>query len=156
MNTKRNLWPYGIILTFVLFISGTIALIVIACRNDSDLVSSNYYEEEIRFQNQIDRMQRGQELGDEAGVAYNGEQQKIVVTVPAGHVQGATQGRIHLYRPSAAGLDRNIELKPDANGTQSIDAAQLQPGLWKVKVYWTANGSDYRVDGKVVVEARPS
>ena len=47
-------------------------------------------------------------------------------------------GSIELYRPSAAGMDRAVRLEPDANGVQRLDAAGLAPGLWQVRVSWTA------------------
>jgi hypothetical protein len=156
MKSKRNLWPYGILLTFVLFISGTITLIVIACTNNADLVSRDYYEEEMRFQTQIDRLDRAQQLDAQAEVAYSADRKQIVITLPPGHSHGGTLGRIQLYRPSAAGLDRSIELKTDASGVQLVDAAKLQPGLWKVKVLWTANGTDYQIDQRILVQADQS
>ncbi|MBC8097718.1 MAG: FixH family protein [Akkermansiaceae bacterium] len=156
MNSKRNLWPFGILLTFALFISGTIALIVIACNNDPDLVSHNYYEEEMQFQQQIDRLDRAHGLEAPAQVSYNAARRQIVVTLPPGHTQKETSGSIQLYRPSASGLDQNVELKPDANGIQSLDARHLLPGLWKVRVFWTAHGTEYRADQKVVIGEKKS
>ena len=41
MKTPRNLWPTGIIVTFVLFFAGTIGLVVMACSQRADLVSAD-------------------------------------------------------------------------------------------------------------------
>lgn len=153
---KRNLWPYGIVLTFILFISGTAALIVIACQNNADLVSTQYYEDEILFQTEIDRVKRAQTLASPARVTYTAAQKRITITLPGAHATNELQGSIQLYRPSAAGLDQTIELKPDATGVQAFDTAQLQPGLWKVKVLWTVNGAEYQIDERVVIEANQS
>ncbi|HYG21666.1 MAG TPA: FixH family protein [Verrucomicrobiae bacterium] len=156
MNPNRNLWPYGILLAFGLFVSGTVALIVIACRNDSDLVSAEYYEEEIRFQAHIDGARRAHDLTTATPVVYEASQKQIRITLPRPQGSPLAKGTIQLYRPSAAAMDRSIELEPDANGVQVIDAALLEPGLWKVKVIWTAAGLDFRVDEKVIIEARRS
>lgn len=152
----RNLWPYGIILTFILFISGIAGLVGIACTQKSDLVSANYYEEEVRFQTQIDRFERARGLDAPARIAYDPAQKRITVTLPPGHASAPTSGRIQFYRPSAAGLDQSLDFKPDPSGVQSFDARNFQAGLWKVRVFWTANGNDYRVDQKVVIEAKGS
>ena len=146
----------GVTLTLVLFLTGTIGLVIMACRNPSDLVSTTYYEDEIRYQQQIDRLDSADRLKVNASVAYDPVQQRIVVTLPPGQSRIETAGRVQLYRPSAAGLDQHHELKPDASGVQSFDAKGLQPGLWRVKVFWTANGTEYRYDQKVVVETRKS
>ena len=54
MKTTRNLWPLGIVITFVLFFCGMASVVVIAATHREDLVSDNYYEQELKFQNQID------------------------------------------------------------------------------------------------------
>jgi nitrogen fixation protein FixH len=58
---------------------------------------------------------------------------------------------VHLYRPSAAGLDRQLALELDAAGVQALDASGLEPGLWRVKVTWSVGGQQYYFDQKVVI-----
>ena len=65
-------------------------------------------------------------------------------------------GRIEFYRPSAAGMDHTVKLTPDAKGVQRVEAADLAPGLWKVRVSWTVRNQDYFLDQKVVVGAKAS
>jgi nitrogen fixation protein FixH len=153
---SKNLWPLGIMLTFVFFITGTTGLVVLACRQKSDLVSANYYEEEVRFQSQIDRSERTRKLSQEAAVTYNAAQSCITILLPVKEGQQVTAGRIQLYRPSESKLDRQVDLNLDPNGAQIINATQLKNGLWKVKVSWTADGEDYFVDRKVIVASRRS
>jgi len=43
MKPTPNLWPLGIIAAFVIFISGTISLVVMASSHKAELVSDNYY-----------------------------------------------------------------------------------------------------------------
>jgi nitrogen fixation protein FixH len=76
--------------------------------------------------------------------------------LPPAQTASAITGTIELYRPSARALDRSFPLKVDANGLQSLDAASLVPGLWKVRVSWTADNQDYYLDQKVVVGAGTS
>ena len=59
---------------------------------------------------------------------------------------------MQLYRPSAAGLDRELKLELDATGSQSLDAAALEPGLWKVRIHWTSHQQEYFADKSVVVK----
>jgi len=156
MTTNRNLWPLGIILTLVFFFAGTVGLIVMACSQKVDLVRPDYYEQELKFQNQIDQVERTHRAASQASVAYDAAGKCIVVSLPPGQVAHEIRGRIELYRPSAAGLDRTVELAPDPKGVQRLDAAGLAPGLWKVRVSWTVEQQDYYLDQKVVVGAKPS
>jgi nitrogen fixation protein FixH len=149
MNTKKNLWPYGIITAFAIFMTGTIGLIVLACSHRTELVSDDYYEQEIRFQSQMERQQRASTQG--ASVIYEPRTHAIRISVPSGTAPGSVSGRIHLYRPSAAGLDRKLSLELDAQGTQLVDATRLSAGLWKVRVTWSAGTQEYYLDQSVIV-----
>ncbi len=72
MKTTRNLWPLGIIAAFVVFFAGTAGLIVMACAQKVDLVSADYYEQELRFQKRINGLDHAKELGERASVVYDG------------------------------------------------------------------------------------
>jgi nitrogen fixation protein FixH len=152
----RNLWPLGIILTFVIFIGGTVGLVILACHNPADLVSANYYEDEVRFQTQMDRLDRTRQLDSPATVTCDAGQRRITISLPTRHAQAASEGCVELYRPSESGLDRRIKLETDSNGIQTIDTSKLKPGSWKVKVTWKAGGEDFFLDQNVVVEAKDS
>ena len=156
MKTSRNLWPLGIIVTFVLFFAGTVGLIVMACSQKVDLVSADYYEQELKFQGRIDRVERTRSAATLATVAYDAAGKCITISLPAGQAGHEVSGRIELYRPSAAGLDRAVKLEPDTRGVQRVDATGMSPGLWKVRVSWTVEKQDYYLDQKVVVGAKAS
>ena len=156
MTTSRNLWPLGIILTLVFFFAGTVGLIVMACSQHVDLVRPDYYEQELKFQNQINQVERTHRTASQAAVAYDVAGKCIVISLPPDQAPRELTGHIELYRPSAAGLDRTIKLAPDSKGEQRLDAAGLAPGLWKVRVSWTAEQQDYYLDQKVVVSSKTS
>jgi len=148
MKPPRNLWPLGIILTFALFISGTIGLVVMACMHSTDLVNANYYDQEIKYQAHIDSEARAQQAG--ANVSYDKTARHIVIALPA---MKSVTGQIQLYRPSAAELDKEYKLEPAANGIQTLDVAGLQRGLWKVRVSWNSEGRDYFLDREIIISA---
>jgi len=151
MKTTRNFWPLGIIVTFVIFISGTIGLVVMACMHRTELVNSNYYDQEIKYQARIDSETRAQQAG--AHVSYDRSARHIVISLPAMHPAKDITGQIQLYRPSAAGLDKEFKFEPAADGIQTLDAAGLQPGLWKIRVLWNVEGHDYFMDQKIIIAA---
>ena len=156
MKTSRNLWPLGIIVTFVLFFAGTVGLIVMACSQKTDLVSADYYEQELRFQGRIDRVERTRHAASQAVVAYDAASRCITVSLPPEQARLEVWGSVELYRPSAAGMDRAVRLQPDTNGVQRLDATGMAPGLWRVRVTWTAEKQNYYLDQKVVVGSKPS
>ena len=156
MKTSRNLWPLCIIVTFVLFFAGTVGLIVMACSQKVDLVSPDYYEQELKFQGRIDRVERTRNAATQGSVAYDAANHCITVSLPAEQAHREVWGGIELYRPSAAGMDRAVRFQPDTNGVQRLDATGMAPGLWRVRVTWTAEKENYYLDQKVVVSSKPS
>jgi len=150
MKTK-NLWPIGIVSSLVLFFLGTVALVVIAGSHPNDLVSSNYYYDEVRFQKQIESVARARSLETGAQVVYDRITREIRLSVPPRSLEPSAHGQIYLYRPSSAGLDRRVELKLDASGAQRINASEIHAGLWRVKVSWTDAGGEYFFERQLVV-----
>ena len=151
MNKARNYWPYGVIAVFAIFILGTAGLIVLACTHRTELVSADYYEQEIRFQTQLDRQRRARESG--ALVAYEPEARRIRIALRNAREGQPVSGRVHLYRPSAAGLDRQVSLATDLAGVQFLDAEGLLPGLWKVRVDWMVGSESFFLDQSLVISA---
>jgi len=151
MKEPKNLWPLGIILTFVIFISGTIGLVVMASTQRVDLVNANYYEQEIKYQSRIDSLSRARQLGTNASIAYEASHKRIVITLPAEQAPGGISGTIELYRPSMAGLDRQFPMDMKYSNVQSIDASNLESGLWRVRASWNVNNTDFSLDQKIVI-----
>jgi hypothetical protein len=154
MTKPLNPWPWAIILTFVLFISGTVGLVVMASSQRVDLVSKNYYEQELKYQGQIDRAENSRRLSAPARIAYNAARRQIVLTLPPEHATRGVAGKIELYRPSEANLDRQVKLQPDAHGSQALDVGDLRPGLWKVRISWATQNQEFYTDQQVVIATR--
>ena len=126
---KRNLWPWGVALTLTVFFFGTIALVVLACTQRVDLVNRDYYDDEVRFQQQIDSRQRAESVP--VSVIYHAAAKTVQITFPPGSAENVTAGHIKFYRPDAAELDWKLNLKLDATGAQTIDASLFRSGLWR-------------------------
>jgi len=151
----RNLWPASIAGFFVLAITFLATFVVWAVRQREDLVSADYYEREIRYQQQLDSLKRSQSLVAHAVVTFEPAQQVVVITLPAAKRENAT-GQVQLYRPSDARMDRELPLALAADGTQKLDARSLADGLWKVRVRWSAGGQEYYLEQPVIVTGAPA
>jgi hypothetical protein len=154
MKSNRNLWPWAIVLTLILFISGTVSLVVMACSQKVELVSANYYEQELQFQGHLDRMNRTSQLAVPASVSYDPIRKLIAISLPPEHQGRKVTGHIDLYRPSAAGQDRHFPLQPDERGLQSLDAARLGAGFWKLRLSWRVDGREYFHEQQVVIGSK--
>jgi nitrogen fixation protein FixH len=141
---KRNPWPYAIVAYFVIFIAAIIIWVAFAARNDPQLVRNDYYEQELKFQTEIDGQSRAARVN--VSIAYDPTKQIVTVGVPS----SATSGSIYFYRPSNAKLDREIALALN-DGSQSIDVRSFESGLWKLRVRWTAGGAEYHHNATIIL-----
>ena len=94
-------WGKGITLTLIAF--GTIILSMVAIcvkQDDIHLVTQNYYEEEIKYQEQIDKISNTSQLGYEA-LKFDSLQKELHVQLPVG-----AKGTLHLFRPIVLSMER--------------------------------------------------
>jgi nitrogen fixation protein FixH len=150
-QSKRSLWPYAIAGYFAVAFTGIAIFITWAVRQNMDLVRSDYYEHEILFQKHLDAVNRTRPLARQIQVNYDLSARALRMHIPPAHLAQQFTGKIHLYRPSDARLDQHIHLRPATTGEQTIDAAQLAPGLWKVRLEWDANGESYLFEQTVLI-----
>lgn len=154
MNTPapkpaRSFWPYAIIVWMTLFATGVFSYIVFAQGHKMDLVGADYYDQEIKFQQQIDRVDRTRAVERQVAVTY--ADGAIRIALPTEHAGQNPTGTVHLYRPSNAKLDQHLPLALDAAAAQRIDAQNLLPGLWKVRITWKAGDQEFFHDQSVVL-----
>jgi nitrogen fixation protein FixH len=147
---KRSWWPIGIISFFIVAIMYIGGFVIWASNLREDLVANNYYDNEIRYQKELDLLNRTQKIATKISVAYDSNQRSIIISLPVSPNQTAV-GNVRLYRPSDERLDQSLPLALDAQGVGRFDAKSLPPGLWKIRIAWTVNGLDYLLDRPVVV-----
>jgi len=154
---SRSPWPIAITSFFILFFAGLVSFIIYASTQPVDLVRADYYEEEIRYQDQLDRVKRTGEIGLPVQITFDAPERCIWVQLPPTHATAST-GSIHLYRPSDSRLDQILPLHADAQGRQRLDTRLLRSGLWKVRLTWTMSGQEFYADKTVVLPPvhRPS
>jgi nitrogen fixation protein FixH len=124
-------------------------VVVIAATHRESMVSENYYEQELKFQDQINSAARAEKSG--AHIQLDAAAGKLLVAVPARQMAQQLSGAIEFYRPSAPGLDCEYSLAPDARGSQTVDVSRLTAGLWQVRVKWRAGGQDYFLQQRITL-----
>lgn len=142
-HTRWNPWPICIIAYFTVAILGCGTFVVYCNQHPADLVAPDYYEQEMRYQGQINRIQTAQQRAQLASVTYDPTRGQLRIALPPGQTGQNSTGQIQLYRPAAMNQDRQVQLNPDGSGVQTIDTHELQPGLWKARVSWTADQKDF-------------
>jgi hypothetical protein len=137
-------WGKGIVITLIVFVGLMVSLVIVCVKQDDiHLVTQNYYEEEIQYQSQIEKMVNANSL-DYKVLLYDTQLKKVDLHLPVG-----SKGTIHLFRPSDARLDQKIDFDVSATNANAFDLKSLKPGYWKLKLTWSENGVDYFHEEKI-------
>lgn len=143
-------WGKGILISIIIFLAGTAFMIVIAFNSPEDLVIKNYYEKGVKYQDQIDRINRTNALQEKVIVEYTGL--GLLIRVPKMFSPEKIRGEILFYRPSNAKEDMRVPLSVDSSGTVLISTAGLKKGFWKAELNWNADGKDYFKESSFTIQ----
>lgn len=147
----ENPWPVGLVLFLILFGGYIVGFVIFSSTQRMDLVREDYYDQEIRFQKQIDRVRRTNPIMASARVEYDRSGEAVTIRMPA--VKPADiDGTVSFYRPSDADLDTSVKLGLDEAGDQTVSVRSLRTGLWKVRVEWKAGGQEYYFEKPIVIK----
>jgi hypothetical protein len=123
---------FGLKIT-VLYLSfvGLILTLVFMCFGQKvELVSKDYYAQELKFQDKIDAINN----------SLNAK--KIVLTIDSSLLSNDFEGTINFFRPSDSSKD--IKLKMDFKDLeQIIDGNELIHGAYKMQLTWVSNKKNY-------------
>ena len=143
-------WGVRIAVLYIGFIILVLAMVVFAMTKKSELVSDNYYAQELKFQEQIDKNNRTDELTEQVKIEYSGS--FISIKFPDTYNKKEISGVINFYRPSDDSKDFKLKIELDENGEQKIITAKLLKGFWKLKLNWTMSGKEYYKEAGVIME----
>jgi nitrogen fixation protein FixH len=142
-------WGKGIILVFILFVGGIGVMVYKSMSKNVDLVASNYYEKELKYQEQINKINNTNALAVPLKVTVNAESIELEYPPAVSH---DITGEVAFYRPSDSKNDFKIPVKTDNDNKQVISTTSLRKGMWKLKVNWKSGGKDYFNEEKVMIQ----
>ena len=146
---KMN-WGYRIALLYAAFVVLIGFFVVRSMGEKIDLVSDDYYADELKYQDKIDNIQRTENLDQQLQVLKT--QEGIVLKFPESMKTEQIQGNVLLFRPSKQALDRNFNLAPDYQNRQLIPWKMLVRGAYRLKVDYTYLGATYYFERELYVE----
>lgn len=144
-------WGVKIIIVFAVFAAGIFSMVAVSMMNDTDLVNENYYEQEIKYQDQIDLLNKSVHLNERIFLTQEGNELILDVSGLQSSDGNNYEGSIFFYRGSDAKKDFDVKFNPDEKGIQKIDAVKLEKGYWKVRLKLKQNSEDYFVEKKIFV-----
>lgn len=142
-------WGAGIFIIYGVFVLGILSMAAYYMGQDVQLVSKEYYDDEVRYQDKIEKLKRTYALKDE--VSFRTVDEKVRISFPKTFHEKIS-GEIVFFRPSDKKLDFRQDLNIDSNGVQFVDFRGKSKGLWKAELNWKAGSREYLTEEIISIQ----
>ncbi len=149
MKIKYN-WGFGIIVSFSLFALATFIMVYISVSTNVDLVTEDYYEKELKYQQHIELVKSTSALEQNIGVDVIAS--TITLKFPNIGVRTSYSGTIYFFRPSDKRSDFDKSVRIDSTYTQTFSTETMKQGLWRVKIFWTVDNKEYYSEVPIIIQ----
>jgi nitrogen fixation protein FixH len=142
-------WGQGIFLVMTAFAVMMATFMYRAYHAQEDLVAENYYEQEIRYQQQIDKLDNVSKLGGKPGLDVIGDE--LVISFPTAVHGSRITGELYLQRPSDARFDDRIPFTVENGEELRVPVGERMKGLYTANMEWSAGDQNFLTVEKVYV-----
>ncbi len=143
-------WGYRVIVILSVFVIGIITMVVIAVRQNIEMMDDHYYEKELQYQGIIDARKNLEKYNDSILVKTDGELVKI--TIPAAASQNITEGYLEFLRQSDKTKDKKVALVVSPEGEQLLPRSDFVKGMYRLRARWKSNGTEYYDERTIIVQ----
>jgi hypothetical protein len=145
-------WGAGIAILYLGFVVMILLLVGMSASQKIDLVTDQYYEEELRFQDKINRTNHAKALAEP--LVWEVNEQGIRIRYPKSFLKNNLTGTVKLYCPSDNTKDKTFPVKQE-NSTQLIAASELKAGRYHLQINWENGEKMFWNEGVVVITKVP-
>lgn len=147
---KKFNWGHGVALALGLFIAFILFMVFgfTYGQQTSELVSDDYYGDELLYQQVIDAKRNAEQLSEIP--KYQQVAQGMKVTFPSTIAPENKNIKFELFRTDDANLDVKKELNLDANNEIIIPKQVISKGPYTLKIKWSHAKKPYQVDYDVL------
>lgn len=143
-------WGHKITLAFSAFVVFIFVMVYKAVKTDFQLVTKEYYKEELAYQEVIDGTNKANQLSTAVRIQQADDQ--LIIQLPEEMKQQTVTGSIWLYCPSEDKNDRKLVLRVDEEGRQSISTKSIASAGYLAKIRWQANGQTYYTEQRIIIK----
>ena len=141
MKIKIN-WGVGIVIAMVLFMAFILTFVYKSLTPEytHELVSEDYYKDELHYQEEIDKLNNAAKL--KTKISLSNSDEGITIKFPENLDYKLVKGNISFQRYNNSNLDISKEIKLTSEKIL-IPASQLVTGKWIVKIDWKYKDEEY-------------
>lgn len=141
-------WGAKIVMVYVVFIAGILFMVFKSSSEKTDLVTTDYYAKELKYQDKIDEMNRVSALSAEVEFAIKNDE--LIIQFPKDFTGKKLTGEAVLYCPS----DENKDLKNNfslQDEPLKIIIPAKNRGLHELHLSWQDGGVTYYFEKKIFI-----
>lgn len=133
-------WGKGIVMVYVLFVAGMLYLVFQSKQQKLDLVVDDYYQQELKFQGQIDATQRAIDAGAKPVILEKDGAYMLQIPGASGE---AVSGTLLAYCAADKNKDQKMDLHQTNSGQWVLPLSGLATGKYVFKVQWKQHEEAY-------------
>ena len=142
-------WGWGITIFVLIFVTFILSLVYRCSQQQVDLVSEKYYENEIKFQQHINREKNTNSLT--GNISLIESDSLITIQYPEAAGQKKISGDIEFFKPDNAHKDLRLAVNADSGLRQQVKLNALSKGYWDVKINWSVDSMPYYFEKRILV-----
>lgn len=143
-------WGWKIMILYSGFVAMILCLVIAANRQHFDLVSKDYYEEEIAYQKVLDAGKNQSALSHPLNIHANDK--AVIIDFPDEFKSKTLTGDIQFYAPVNAEWDRNFKINAQDNSV-SILRTSLHNTRYTIKISCTVDGKCYYQESEILLHS---
>ena len=136
-------------LAYVVFIAGILFLVFKSSSQKVELVTENYYEQELKFQQKIDQAERAQSLS--SALKYGVNKNELAIFFPDEMKGVKLNAHVLIYYAADETKDKRYDLATD-NAKLLIVLPVSGKGMYELKMDWVAGNISYYSEYKFFIK----
>ena len=142
----RISWGYKIAIFYLTFVIGMLFLVYKANSESFDLVTENYYEAELKYQDVIDQKSNVSDLSAPPKITHSIS--TVNIELPREFANKTVEGEVYLYRASDATKDIRKSFTTQ-DGFYQLELGKELSGSYDIKLSWKTGGKQFLQEKKI-------
>jgi hypothetical protein len=134
-------WGTGIFIVIIIFISVFAAFAIFSMSLDINLVSSDYYDKEVAYEFQIQKIKNTASLSEKVKIGQ--ENQQLSFIFPKIIKGKKITAKVQMYCYTDRHQDLTFQIQPDSSFRAFMDCKILKKGRYAVKLDWKIDEKSY-------------
>ena len=141
-------WGHKILFVYLAFVGGIVWMVIKSSSQKMDLVTTDYYAKELKYQDKIDEAKRTSALSK--AIECNVVNEQLRIKFPNDFAGKEIKGNVALYCPSDE--DKDFSQPFSLTGDQlNITLPKKNKGSNEVHISWVVDGKNYYFEKKIFI-----